>query len=240
MPFVKGGELYKVFQKEKRFPEEVVRFYGAQIVLAVGELHKNGIMHRDLKLENILVDENGYLKIIDYGLAKIIDGDELAQSYCGTPEYLAPEMVAETGHDFSVDWWALGVLLYEMLIGVTPFFNKNPQMLKSKIKNAKVIFPDRVQYRIDYSDDLVDLIKKLLEKDRTQRLGSKGGEKEVLAHPWFKDIDRAKLEKYLVVPPFKPVHEEGNLTQFFNSKDSAQAMSDTVLPAQNLRTIKQN
>ena len=78
MPFVRGGELYKVFQSEKRFPEEVVKFYGAQIVLAVGELHKNGIMHRDLKLENILVDDKGYLKIIDYGLAKIIDGDELA------------------------------------------------------------------------------------------------------------------------------------------------------------------
>ena len=112
-------------------------------MLAVGELHKKGIMHRDMKLENILVDEKGYLKIIDYGLAKIISGDELAQSYCGTPEYLAPEMVAGIGHDFSVDWWALGVLLYEMLVGVTPFYNKNPQMLKSKIKNSKVIFPDR-------------------------------------------------------------------------------------------------
>lgn len=153
-------------------------------------------MHRDLKLENILVDDKGYLKIIDYGLAKIIDGDELAQSYCGTPEYLAPEMVAGTGHDFSVDWWALGILLYEMLIGVTPFFNKNPQMLKTKIKNSKVIFPDKVQYRIDYSDELADLIKKLLEKDRTKRLGSMKGTQEILAHPWFASIDIVKLESY--------------------------------------------
>ena len=100
-------------------------------------------MHRDLKLENILVDEKGYLKIIDYGLAKIYDGGELAQSYCGTPEYLAPEMVAGTGHDLGVDWWAVGVLLYEMLVGVTPFYNKNPQMMKSKIQSSKVVFPDK-------------------------------------------------------------------------------------------------
>ena len=93
MPFVQGGELYKIFQSKKRFDEATVRFYAAQIVLAVGELHKKGIAHRDLKLENILVDDTGYLKIIDYGLAKIIQNNELAMSYCGTPEYLAPEMI---------------------------------------------------------------------------------------------------------------------------------------------------
>lgn len=143
MPFVKGGELYKVIQKEKRFPENVVKFYAFQIVLAVGELHRKGIMHRDLKLENILVDEKGYLKIIDFGLAKILPGGELAQSYCGTPEYLSPEMILSVGHDFTVDWWALGVLIYEMLIGVTPFFNRNRKLLESKIKHAKIVFPDK-------------------------------------------------------------------------------------------------
>ena len=126
MPFIRGGELYKVFLKQKRLPEPVVKFYAAQIIVAVGELHKKGIMHRDLKLENILVDEKGYIKIIDYGLAKILEKDgKLAQSYCGTPEYLSPEMVSQSGHDFTVDWWAVGVLIYEMLIGVTPFFNRN-------------------------------------------------------------------------------------------------------------------
>jgi serine/threonine protein kinase len=125
MPFVNGGELYKIFQSRKRFPEADVRFYAAQIILALGELHSKGIMHRDLKLENIMVDGEGYLKLIDYGLAKNFGGGQLATSYCGTPEYIAPEMVDGTGHDNAVDWWAVGVLIYEMLIGVTPFFNRN-------------------------------------------------------------------------------------------------------------------
>ena len=111
MPFVRGGELYKVFQSKKRFPENVVKFYAAQITMAIGYLHGQGIAHRDLKLENILIDYDGYLKIIDYGLAKIIGQDELSMSFCGTPEYLAPEMVSHAGHDKSVDWWALGVLM---------------------------------------------------------------------------------------------------------------------------------
>jgi serine/threonine protein kinase len=129
-------------------------------------------MHRDLKLENILVDNNGYLKIIDYGLAKITPSNELAQSYCGTPEYLAPEMVSMEGHDMTVDWWALGILIYEMTIGVTPFYNKNRQMLQSKIRHSKIVFPDRKQYKIDYSDELVDIVFRLLRKDRNKRLGA--------------------------------------------------------------------
>ena len=111
-------------------------------------MHEKGIMHRDLKLENIMVDSTGYIKIIDYGLAKMLQRDELATSYCGTPEYLAPEMISHAGHDFTVDWWAVGILIYEMLIGVTPFFNKNRQVLMSKIKHSRIVFPDRRQYRI--------------------------------------------------------------------------------------------
>jgi serine/threonine protein kinase len=94
--------------------------------MAIGYLHKRGIAHRDLKLENILVDQEGYIKVIDYGLAKILkETDDPSFSFCGTPEYLAPEMVNGSGHDKAVDWWAMGVIIYEVLVGVTPFFNRN-------------------------------------------------------------------------------------------------------------------
>ena len=133
MPFIRGGELYKHFLKCKRFPEQKVKFYIAQIIIAIGHLHSKNILHRDLKLENIMINENGYLKLIDFGLAKIVPGNETTMSFCGTPEYIAPEMVAGKGHGKAVDWWAVGILIYEMLIGVTPFYNKSRNMMLVKI-----------------------------------------------------------------------------------------------------------
>ena len=126
MPFIEGGELYKILKNEKKFSEDVVIFYAIQLIVAIDYLHNKQIIHRDLKLENIMIDVEGYIKIIDYGLAKKLDENEEeneATTYCGTPEYLAPEMVSRTGHDMSVDWWAIGVLMYEMLFGMTPFYN---------------------------------------------------------------------------------------------------------------------
>lgn len=112
------------------------------------------------------------MKIIDYGLAKTLPQDNLTRTFCGTPEYLAPEMVTQQGHDFSVDWWALGILIYEMLIGVTPFYNKERRLLLLKIRQSRVVFPDKRKYRIDYSDEFMDIVMKLLDKNRETRLGS--------------------------------------------------------------------
>lgn len=202
MPFIKGGELYKIFKAQKRLPEQVVKFYAAQICMAVGYLHSKGIMHRDLKLENIMVDESGYLKIIDYGLAKVLKRGQLTKTFCGTPEYLAPEMVDREGHDFSVDWWALGVLIYEMVIGVTPFYNRERKFLLQKIKQSKVVFPDKRKYKIDYSDEFLDLVMKLLDKDKDTRLGSGPGDSEdILAHPFFAGLNLQDMLDGKIEPP---------------------------------------
>ena len=143
MPFVRGGELYKIVKSQKRLQEPMVKFYAAQMVLALGYLHSKDIVHRDLKLENVLIDQDGYIQIIDFGLARMLGKSQAAFTMCGTPEYLAPEIINDAGYDKGVDWWALGVMIYEMVIGVTPFFNKKKNVVLRKIQTANVVFPDR-------------------------------------------------------------------------------------------------
>jgi len=127
-----------------------------------------------------------------------------------------------------------------MLIGVTPFFNRNRQVLMSKIKHSKIVFPDRKHYRIEYSDDVVDLITRLLKKDRTQRLGATEDSKEILNHPWFNSIDKAKLESYEIDPPFKPAVGEGPVNaDYFNVLTEKADLAETVIPKENLKLIKQ-
>ena len=191
------------------------------------------ILHRDLKLENILLDQEGYLKIIDFGLAKLYDESKLAQTFAGTPEYLAPEMVKEEGHDFAVDWWAIGIIIYELIIGITPFFNKNKQRLMEKICGAKIVFPDRKKYQIDFSDTVIDLIEKLLIKDRTKRLGSAGGKDgylEILAHPWFEGLDLELIQARKMEPPYMPNFGKQDLSELFNVQQTKQAIQDTYIP----------
>lgn len=126
MPYIKGGDLYGLLRKHRTLPEHIIRFYITQIVIAIGQLHGHGIVHRDLKLENIMLCQNGYLKLIDYGMAKMLEGDTKAQTLAGTSEYMAPEMLAKTrSYDKGIDWWAVGILIFEMLTGKTPFYTSN-------------------------------------------------------------------------------------------------------------------
>lgn len=238
MPFIQGGELYKHFLNNKRFPEEVVKFYSIQIALAIGHLHSKGIIHRDLKLENILIDKDGYLKIIDFGLAKILKDDETTRTLCGTPEYLAPEMVTQEGHDKNVDWWAFGVLIYEMLIGVTPFYNRNRAIMMNKIQKSKIVFPHKEKYNIEYSDEIKDLIIKLLTKAKDKRLGYKDGIDEILAHPWFEGVDVNHILKKRIIPPFTPdVKSEDDDKYFSSAKDKA-GIGETYIPKEKVDIIK--
>lgn len=238
MPFVKGGELYTHFLKNKRFPEEVVKFYATQMVMAIGYLHEKNIIHRDLKLENILIDEEGYLKIIDFGLAKILKDEEEAMTFWGTPEYIAPEVIGRKGHDKAVDWWALGVIIYEMLIGVTPFYNKNRNMMLSKIQFAKIIFPDKKRYKIEYSDEVQNLICQLLVKKKEKRLGSINDAEEVLEHQWFKDVDTKSILNKDITPPFTPVLKDDSDTKYYKIGRSGISMADTIIPAGKIEEIK--
>lgn len=172
MPFINGGELDRIFIKQRRLLESEVKFYIAQIIIGIGKLHEKGIVHRDLKMSNILVDETGYIKIIDFGLAKYLKQDDLAQSISGTPKYFAPEVLTSKGANKAVDWWAVGIILFEMIFGYSPFRGSSRKSISYRIVNKDPEFPERATFNLDYTDHVVDLISKLLIKDRTRRLGS--------------------------------------------------------------------
>ena len=149
-----------------------MRFYGAQVALALGYLHSKHILYRDLKPENILLSEDGYVCLADFGLSRILETEQIAMSFCGTAEYLAPEIIQESGHHHGADWWALGILMYEMIVGIPPFYHKNRQVMYKMILQKMPKYPDPERHGINVPDDLQDLINKLLDKDMATRLGS--------------------------------------------------------------------
>ena len=128
MDFVNGGELFTHLKKDSKFSERRAKFYTAQLILAIECLHKNEIIYRDLKPENVLLDINGHIKLTDFGLSKKTLTNRKTYSFCGTPEYLAPEIIQGIGHDRAADWWSLGALLYEMLTSLPPHYNKTNRM----------------------------------------------------------------------------------------------------------------
>ena len=155
MKYIEGGDLFSHLVKKVRFKEQVAQFYAAQVLLALGYLHQKKIIYRDLKLENILLERDGYILISDFGLSKILSQpEEQTNSVVGTAAYVAPEILKGNGYDKSVDWWALGILLYEMLHGQPPFFDKNIYIMFQKIKDERV----HPQFSSDISDEARDLI----------------------------------------------------------------------------------
>ena len=223
MEFMKGGELYQHLLKLDRFSEKQAKFYAACITLALGHLHNNDYIYRDLKLENILLDDQGYAKLTDFGLAKFVKSDEKALTFCGTPEYLSPELLLGHGHNRPADWWSLGVLIYEMLFGVPPFYSSNVQNMYKKIVREPVVYRPEVQV----SDLCKDLINRLLTKDQTTRLGSQADSLEVLSHPWFADLDWSKLLERKIEAPFKPKTDGDEWMKNFDKEFINEKVRDT-------------
>jgi len=200
MQFMRGGELFQHLKNAKRFPEARAKFYVALIASAIGHLHSKDIIYRDLKPENILMDDDGYVYLTDFGMAKFLKKDTLAMSFCGTPEYLAPEIITGEGHAKEADWWSLGILAFETMFGIPPFYHQNQSTMYELIKDSKLKFPAIPEV----SEEGKDFIRKLLVREPKKRLGSVNDVDELKSHPWFKDIDWDLLYQKKIEPPFKP------------------------------------
>ena len=214
-----GGELFRTLRCEGQFPENWSRFYAASVMLAFCQIHSKKIAYRDLKPENLVMDADGYLKVVDFGLAKKLVGGK-TWTLCGTPDYLAPEVILNEGHDWAVDYWALGVLIYEMTAGTPPFYAEDPMEVYEKILSGHVSMPAH------FSRGLSELVKKLLKTYQSKRLGrTKGGASSVMKQKWFSGFDwNALLARELEVP-LKP--DVKNLEDASNFDDYPEDADDT-------------
>ncbi|KAJ2979092.1 hypothetical protein NQ176_g3459 [Zarea fungicola] len=203
MDFVEGGELFSLLRKSGRFPNPVAKFYAAEATLALEYLHSKNIIYRDLKPENLLLDRHGHLKITDFGFAKRVP--DKTWTLCGTPDYLAPEVVSNKGYNKSVDWWSLGILIYEMLCGYTPFWDSgSPMRIYENILKGKVKYPAYV------NADAQNLLERLITADLTKRLGNLyGGPADVKNHPWFSEVTWDRLARKDIDAPYTPPVKAG-------------------------------
>ncbi|KAI6085736.1 Pkinase-domain-containing protein [Hypoxylon rubiginosum] len=236
LAFVNGGELFHHLQKEQRFDVNRARFYTAELLCALECLHGFNVIYRDLKPENILLDYQGHIALCDFGLCKLDMKDEdRTNTFCGTPEYLAPELLMGKGYNKTVDWWTLGVLLYEMLTGLPPFYDENTNEMYRKILSEPLHFP---------SADIVppaakDLLSKLLNRNPEERLGA-AGSAEIKAHPFFHAIDWRKLLQRKYEPTFKPSVVDALDTANFDPEFTSEAPQDSYVEGPVLSETMQN
>uniref|UniRef100_A0A8C1RFY0 Ribosomal protein S6 kinase n=1 Tax=Cyprinus carpio TaxID=7962 RepID=A0A8C1RFY0_CYPCA len=223
LDFLRGGDLFTRLSKEVMFTEEDVKFYLAELALGLDHLHGIGIIYRDLKPENILLDEEGHIKLTDFGLCKeAIDHEKKAYSFCGTVEYMAPEVVNRQGHTHSADWWSFGVLMFEMLTGSLPFQGKDRKETMSLILKARLGMPQFL------STEAQSLLRALFKRNPTNRLGSEpDGAEEIKRHSFFITIDWNKLFRREINPPFKPAVARPDDTFYFDSEFTSRTPKDS-------------
>jgi len=221
MDFINGGELFYHLQSERRFSPERSRFYAAEIVLGLEHLHKNGIIYRDLKPENLLLDASGHIKMTDFGLSKegLANADR-TNTFCGTPEYLAPEVLDGKDYNKAVDWWSLGTLIYEMLTGLPPFYDEDVQKMYNLKMTAELTIPDYVE------DKAKDIMRKFLDRNPASRMQDP---EAIKGHPYFKGIEWDKLFRREIPPPYIPA---------VSSKDSTKMIDRNFVNMDVKREIK--
>lgn len=223
LDFLRGGDLFGRLAKEFMFTEEDVKFYMAELVLALDHLHSLGIIYRDLKPENILLDHDGHIALTDFGLSKeaVFKEEDKTFSFCGTVEYMAPEVVSRKGHTNVCDWWSLGVLMFEMLVGTLPFSCKDRKQTMSQILRAKLRMPEFL------SPEAQSLLRALFKRNPANRLGAgPTGCKEIKTHPFFATIDWEKLNRREINPPFQPtVHADE--TYYFDREFTSRTPKDS-------------
>lgn len=201
LDYCAGGELFFHLSRHKRFSEGWTRFYTAELLLALEHLHSKGIIYRDLKPENILLDSSGHVKLGDFGLAKshIRHPFEGARSRVGTPEYMAPEVIKKMGHGFTVDYWGLGMVTYEMMTGLPPWYTEDRSKIFKRLLRAPLSFPNN----IEFSPHLVNFIASLLNRSPHQRLGVRGAH-SVKVHGFFRRLDFKLVEQRRILTPIRP------------------------------------
>ncbi|CAF0783919.1 unnamed protein product [Didymodactylos carnosus] len=212
LEYCPGGELFQMMRKREKFDAKTAIFYASEVLLALDYLHHLDILYRDLKPENILLDCDGHVRLVDFGFAK--ETRERTFTLCGTVDYLAPEVVQNRGHHKASDWWALGILIYEMLAGYPPFYNQDQFVTYQKILSGKIDFPRYFDYAAK------QLLRKLLNVDQQSRLGSaRNGGDEIKREQWFVGVNWTDVIELKYKPPIRPVVANPGDTTNFDSYD---------------------
>jgi len=225
LEYIIGGEFFTHLRKAGRFENDASCFFGSCIAAIFEYAHSKNIVYRDLKPENILINDDGYVKLTDFGFAKVIE--HRTYTLCGTPEYIAPEVLLNKGHGKPVDWWTLGILIYEMIVGYPPFVDEDPMGIYQKILSGKIVFPKM------FDKNAKGLVKKLLTADLGKRYGNlKNGVEDIKTHKWFKDINWDDLIEKKIPAPFKPNTKSPTDTSNFDDYPDSDEQPPAVNAAQ--------